>query len=131
MGKQGLRVYRVSLVLWGHQVTRVFLESLVKKECRALLVSQDQEEIQAKMAWMALQESRVDRVPQEIEDLLDPLVLEDSRVCLVHLEKQDSLEKTVMQAFPGQLVCQATKESKAPEVFLGKGVPLVPQVHQE
>ena len=131
MGKQGLRVYRVSLVLWDHQVTRVFLESLVKKECQALLVSQDQEEIQAKMAWMALQESKVERAPLVIEDLLGHLVLEGSRVCLVHLEKQGSLEKMEMQVFQGQLVCQATKESKAPEVFLEKGVPLVPQVHRE
>lgn len=131
MEKQDLRVYRAYLVLWDHQVTREFLESLVKKECQAHLVSLDQEEIQVKMAWMALQESKVHRVPLVIGDLLGHLVLEDSRVCQVHLEKQDSQEKMEMQVFLGQQVCQATKESKALEVFQEKGVLLVLQAHQE
>lgn len=131
MEKQDLRVYRASLVLWGRQVTRVSLESLAKRGCQALLENLDQEEIQGKMAWMVLQESKVNRVPLVIEDHLGHLVQEDSRVCLVHLEKQDSLEKMEMQAFLVQLACKATKENKAQEVFLDKGVPLVPQVQQE
>ena len=131
MERQDLRVYEEALDLWGHQVTRVFPESLVKKECQALLVSQDPEEIQAKMAWMVLQESKVNRDPLVIEGLLGHPVQEDSKVCLEHLEKQDSPEKMAMQDFLGQLVCQAIKESKDQEVFLEKGVPLVPQVHRE
>ena len=131
MEKQDLKVCRVFLVRWGHQATRAFLESPVKRECQAHLVSQDQEEIQEKMAWMVLQESKVHRALLETEGLLGHQVLEDSRECLGHLAKQDSQEKMEMQAFLDRLVCRATKESKAPEVFLERGVPLVPQVHQE
>ena len=130
MEKQDLKVCRVFLVRWGHQATRAFLESLVKRECQAHLVSQDLEEIQAKMAWMALRESKVHRALQETEDLLGHQVPEGSRECRGHLAKQDSQEKMEMLAFLDPLVCLATKESRAPEVFLERGVPLVLQVHQ-
>ena len=131
MVKQVRRVYRVFLDLWDHPVTRVCPESLVKRECQDLLANQDQEEIQAKMEWMVLQESKVHRVPRVIEDHQGHLVQEDSRACLVLLERQDKMAKMEMQAYLDPPVCQETKESKVQEGFLDKGEPLVPQGQQE